>query len=84
MSKVYIPSVKWKVGDVIMFNPRRSFPCEEGEPIYRKIAKVRKNGYSWYYPEWEFEAITPSGSGNHYWSENSSDPFLENWIKFGN
>lgn len=48
----------------------------QDEPIYRKIAKVRKNGYSWFYPEWEFEARTPSGSENHYWSENSSDPFL--------
>lgn len=74
----------WKVGDILFWQNPGIDPLTKQEytPIFRKIAQVRQTGYSWYYPEWDFEAITPGGAENHWWSENSSDPFLETWSLF--
>lgn len=60
---------RFNKGDILV-NPR--FPGVE-----RRIERVRKKGYSWSYPQYEFEAMTPGGSQNHWWSENSSDPLFE-------
>jgi len=64
---------RWEVGDII----------QSGGAITRKIIEVRSTGYSWFYPEWEFDKPTPGGSVNNFVTENSSDPFLEHgrWVK---
>lgn len=65
---------KWNVGDILA---NKNWP-----DVFYKIAVVRKTGYSWYYPQYPFEGKTPSGAENHWWSENSSDPFFEmGWYK---
>jgi len=83
--KEYTPRIVWEVGDTLISKPKPGIYSVTNEPydfIYRKIAAVRPTGYSWYYPEWDFETETPGGRENHFISENSSDPFLENWNKF--
>ena len=73
--------MKWSVDDILVYKAHGIDPLtnKEYDPVFRKIALVRSTGYSWYYPEWEFEAVTPDHSENHFMSENSNDPFLENW-----
>lgn len=56
----------WSPGDILV---NRWAPS-----IRREIVDVRETGYGWRYPE-------EVAGENYFWSENSSDPFLQ-WGSF--
>jgi hypothetical protein len=50
-----------------------------GTEIVIEIVDVRSTGYGWKYPD--LGKVTPSGEENYWWTENSSDPFLDvGWV----
>lgn len=69
---------RYKVGDILRSAPRDGIDPVTNEPyrtVRREITAVRKNGYSWKYPE--YGEKTAAGYVNSFRSEDSNDCFME-------